>query len=247
MDFPNTRWSTILLLIAPIYGGDLCSLSPDRPLNRDYLTLCRPEPVSQDEKTAVLQSLPREAAITTLNPAQRAKLDAVAAVLRVHHRDNVYEIRLIDVPQAWTGLHGRAVLLISAPALDVLNAAELQALIAHEAGHEYLFIEYESARAAGDHARLRQLETACDAIAVLTLTQLGIPAARLASAIEKIYWYNRKRFGLALDESSYPTLKDRRKSIKWGRLPACRPIFNRPFPGTEQIPAPPQPSHNSRK
>jgi hypothetical protein len=155
--------------------------------------------------------LPRDGAITAFTPAQRAKLDAVGRVLHVLGRDNVYEVRVIDVPQAWAGLYDRAVLLVSAPALDLLSAPELPGLVAHEAGHEYLFREYEAARLAGDHARLREAETACDAVAVLTLEHLGIPAARFGSAIEKVYRYNQSRFGVALDESSYPAVKERRR------------------------------------
>lgn len=214
MDSPNvSRWLFFPLLIAPLCGADVCHPRPDGLPDRAYLTQCRPEPVSPDQKAAVLQTLPRQGAITVFTPAQRAKLEAVARVLHVHGRENVYEIRLIDVPQAWTGLHGRAVLLVSAPTLEILSAAELQALVAHEVGHEYLFREYEAARLAGDNARLRELETTCDGIAVLTLAQLGIPAARLTNAIEKVYWYNHSHFGVALNESSYPTLKQRRRSV----------------------------------
>ena len=150
-------------------AANRCDLGPDRPPDRSYFTECRPEPVSPEEKAAVLRTLPRDGAITAFTPAQRAKLDAVGRVLPVLGRDNVYEVRVIDVPQAWTGLYDRAVLMVSAPALDLLSATELQALVAHEAGHEYLFRKYEAARLAGDHARLREVETACDAVAVLLL------------------------------------------------------------------------------
>ena len=201
----------LLLLVASLRAGNRCDLGLDRPPGRSYVTECRPEPVSPDEKAAVLRTLPRGGAITTFTPVQRIKLDAVGRVLHVLGRDHVYEVRVIDVPQAWTGLYDRAVLLVSAPALDVLKATELQALVAHEAGHEYLFRKYEAARLAGDHARLREIETACDAVAVLTLEDLGLPGARVASAIEKVYRYNRSRFGVALDESSYPAVKERRR------------------------------------
>jgi hypothetical protein len=47
-------------------------------------------------------------------------------------------------------------------------------LVGHEAGHEYVWAEYERASSARDHARLRELELLCDAIAVVTLHGLGI-------------------------------------------------------------------------
>jgi hypothetical protein len=206
---PNLTLCWLLLLVAPLGAANRCDLVPDRPPDRSYLTECRPEPVSPVEKAAVLGTLPRDGAITAFTAAQRAKLDAVGRVLHVLGRDNVYEVIVIDVPQAWTGLYERAVLLVSLPALDLLSATELQGVVAHEAGHEYLFREYEAARLAGDHARLREVETACDAVAVLTLEHFGVPAARFAGAIEKIYRYNQSWFGVALDESSYPALKER--------------------------------------
>ncbi|MDE3165354.1 MAG: hypothetical protein KGN36_06075 [Acidobacteriota bacterium] len=161
-----------------------------------------------------MQSLPRDGAIKAFTATQSAKLDALGAILRVYQREQVYQVRVIDVPQAWTGLHGKAVLLVSGPALDLLSAVELQALAAHEAAHEYLFAEYEAARTARDESRLREIEEDCDRIALFALAQLGIPPARLARAVEKVYRYNRARFGIALNEGSYPPLKDRLRLIR---------------------------------
>lgn len=210
MQCPNlTVCLLVLSLVASLRGINRCDLGPDHTPDWSYLIECRPEPVSQDEKAAVLRTLPRYGAITAFTRAQRAKLDAIGPVLLVLGRDSVYDVRVIDVPQAWVGLYDRAVLLVSLPALDLISATELQALVAHEFGHEYLFPEYKVARRAEDHVRLREVETACDAVAVLTLEHLGIPVGRFATAIEKVYGYNRSRFGVALDESSYPAVKER--------------------------------------
>jgi hypothetical protein len=209
----------LLLLPLPLHSRDRCDAGPAGSNDREYLAVCRPTPVSAAQKEAVVRTLPPEGAISVFNSVQRAKLGALAAVLRFHRRDTVYESRVIDVPQAWTGLHGRAVLLISMPALDLLDPAELQGLIAHEIGHEYLTPEWEAARASSDVARLRHLEIACDGIAALTLAELGLPVAPLASAVAKIYEYNRKRFGVAANESSYPTVKERRKLLARFKVP----------------------------
>jgi hypothetical protein len=202
-----------LLLAGPVYAGERCGLGPAGPHDREYLTQCRPEAVTDAEREGVVATLPSEGAVTELRSAERAKIDAVAPVLRFHGRDTVYEVRVIDVPQAWTGLHGRAVLLISRPALGLLSTAELQALIAHEIGHEYLWAAWEAAREADDTRRIREVESACDAIAALTLEELGIPPARLASAIEKVFAYNRARFGVAGNDPNYPTMKERRQLV----------------------------------
>jgi hypothetical protein len=91
------------------------------------LDACRPEPITGAQKAAVLQLLPIDGAVAQLGSGELRKLQAIDAVLRTHRRTGVYEIRVIAVPQAWTGLDNRTVLLISLPALTVLDAEELQA------------------------------------------------------------------------------------------------------------------------
>ena len=44
--------------------------------------------------------------------------------------------------------------------------------------------------------------------------RLGIPPERLQSAVEKVLRYSRFRFGVALDEVSYPSLNERRQVVK---------------------------------
>jgi hypothetical protein len=205
-------WPLAFLAI-PVWAAQPCGDGPNTPLDIDYLGRCRPAPVSAANKVAVLATLPPEGEVGQLTPAQRAKLNDVVWVLRVYGRENVWEIKCIDVPQAWTGLHGRAVLLISLPALNLLSPAELQALVAHEAGHEYLLGDWLSARAAGDAARLRDLEKLCDKIAVVGLIEVGRRPLDLARAIEKVYSYNCARFGIALNEEHYPTPGQRRQSL----------------------------------
>ncbi|HXB69895.1 MAG TPA: hypothetical protein VNY05_16700 [Candidatus Acidoferrales bacterium] len=183
-------------------------------LPSDFLETCRPEPIGAIEKDAVLQSLPPEGEVRMLTSAERRKVSAIGTVLRRHARVGVYEVKVIDVPQAWTGMHGRAVLLISRPALDLLAVEEIQALAAHEAGHEYVWEEFARARDQGDEATLRRLELLCDTIAAATLQSIGVPAQRLISATEKAFRYNRERFGTALNAGAYPALAERRHVVE---------------------------------
>jgi Zn-dependent protease with chaperone function len=184
------------------------------PRDADYLAACRPAPATAAQREAILRTLPEQGAVTTLASQEGAKLDTVISVLRFHARDDVYQVKVIDVPQAWTGLHGRAVLLISLPALRLLAAEQLQALVAHEIAHEYWWDEWETARQGSDQGRLRSLEGLCDALAVLTLTGLGIPAERLSSALSAIHDFNRRRVGIAANDANYPTLRERRRIVK---------------------------------
>ncbi len=178
------------------------------------LDACRPAPVSAEEKRIALKSLPAAGEVHHLSRSQQQKMKDLTAVLRVHQRDGVYEIKIISVPQAWTGLYGRAVLLISLRALELLRSEELQALVAHEAGHEYVWEEYAASRAHDDVRRSQKLELACDAVAVLTLERIGINPNRLITGLEKVSWYNREHFGWAMNEKSYPPLSARRSLVK---------------------------------
>jgi hypothetical protein len=191
-----------------------CAIQDAETVRKLDLDACRPEPVSALEIAAALRSLPADGAVTHFSTGERRKLEELDQALSAQSRKGVYEVRIITVPQAWTGLHARAVLLISMPALVLLTSEELQALAAHEIGHEYVWEQYESAKTRKDAKRLRELELVCDAIAITTLRRIGVAPERLESATEKVFWYNRERLGVALNNGNYPSLKERRQLIK---------------------------------
>jgi hypothetical protein len=69
------------------------------------------------------------------------------------------------------------------------------------------------------------------AIAVGTLAREGVSPHRLQTATEKGYWYNRERFGIALNEGSYPSIKERgRKAPLW----SWKLLSRLPVPGSIQ-------------
>lgn len=182
----------------------------------ERLDSVRPAPVSPAEREGVLATLPPEGDVRDLDTAQRKKLAAARRVLELHGREAVYVIKVIEVPQAAVALHARAVVLVSEPALDLLDPEELQALVAHEVGHEYFWSEYLRARRDDDRSLLQTLELLCDGLAIVTLRRAGIDPKRLTSALEKIVRYNRDRFGAALNEDDYPAIGERRRFA--GRL-----------------------------
>jgi len=200
---------TSLLAAGPTLSNsqDLLKLDPSGFAR--LLKTTRPMPVSTEDKARVLSSLPEEGEVTSLNAAARQKLAALVDVLRATERASVYEIKVIAVPQAAVGLHARAVILISEVALTLLDAEELQALIAHEFGHEYVWTERERAFRLADRNGLKDLELVCDAIAIVTLHELGMDASRLLTGIQKIGRFNRQRFGTAINEKDYPTVAQR--------------------------------------
>lgn len=190
----------------------LCDFSSRTPQGFP-LDECRPTPVRQEERAAALATLPRKGEITDLHERDRRKIAAVLAVLDFHHRADVYVIKVIDLPQAFAALHERSILLISRPALQLLEAGQLQALAAHEVGHEYVWNEYRSAKSRADTARLQEIELACDRIAIATLSRMMLSSSVLGTALDKVSRYNREHFGLAINESLYPSLAQRRANI----------------------------------
>jgi hypothetical protein len=174
-----------------------------------FLETARPAPVSAEDKARALDTLPLEGAVTHLNASARRKLAALTTLLRATGRESVYEIKVIAVPQAGVALYARAVILISEATFPLVDAEELQALVAHEVGHEYVWTERESAFKVGDRTRLKDLELMCDGIAIVMLQGLGMDMSRLMSGVQRIDRFNRERFGTANNESDYPPLAER--------------------------------------
>jgi hypothetical protein len=177
----------------------------------ERLDSVRPTPVSLGEREVALATLPPKGEIRDLDDGQRRKLAAARWLLELHGREAVYELKAVDVPQAAVALYARSVLVVSQPALDLLDASELQALVAHEVGHEYFWREYYEARENDDRRRLRTLELLSDGLALVTLRRAGIETGRLSSALDKMLRYNRHRFGAALNEDHYPAIGERRE------------------------------------
>jgi hypothetical protein len=219
MNRPQRAFLSIMLFSAigspQDHADRLCgALQHSHPFTAFDFDTCRPPAIDTAEKVRFVASLPTHGEVTQLTRGEGAKLRALQRVLRLHAREGVYEIKIVDLPYAATALYGRAVVLISYHALRLLNAEELQAVMAHEIGHEYVWQEYAAARLGEDSRRLRELELTCDAVAVLTLSRLGISPDRLISAVETIEWFNKERFGKADNENNYPNLTLRRDRIK---------------------------------
>jgi hypothetical protein len=184
-------------------------LATDPDTMTRFLTTSRPAPVSAEDKARVLNTLPLEGVVPHLNASARQKLSALSTLLRATGRESVYEIKVIAVPQAGIGIYARAVILISEPTLTLVDAEELQALVAHEVGHEYVWTERERSFKVGDRSRLKDLELMCDGIAVVMLQGLGMDVSRLMSGVQRINRFNRERFGTANNELDYPSLAQR--------------------------------------
>jgi hypothetical protein len=166
--------------------------------------------VSAQDREQILRTLPTEGEVTNLSDAARLKLSAVRELLRATGRDSAYEIKVIDIPMARIGVFERSVVLITQNALALTDGEDLQALMAHELGHEYIWAEYRHASERQDYNRLKQLELMCDAIAIVILDGVGLDPSRLMTSVEKIMRYNQEFRRAMVDERGYPTLSERR-------------------------------------
>ena len=147
-----------------------------------FLERLRPMPVDDGARARVLAALPPHGTVRA-GSRELAKMSLAEEVLAYHHRRDRITFTIIDVAPAFIGLHERAVILVSARALSLVNTEEFAALVAHEIGHEFVWKEYQLAVERRDHDRIRELELRCDGIAVLTLRRLGLDAERLVSAV----------------------------------------------------------------
>lgn len=194
--------------LSTLDSRDLLAMDPSE-LAR-LLESGRPAAAPESYRAAVLSGLPRDGEVHDLSDDARQKLASLAPVFQAARRESVYTIKVVELASAVVAVHARTVILISRPALEMLSAAEVGALVAHETGHEYVWEEYARASARGDKRRLRDLELVCDIIAVMTLRALGQEPSSLVTAIEKVTPFNRVRLGTADNEDCYPTVAQRR-------------------------------------
>ena len=184
--------------------------APGSPV--ELLKALRPSPATLAARQLALASLPSQGDVPP-DRKEQVRLDALRPVLELHERDRVFTIKVIDVPQAYLGLHAGTVLVISRRSLKLLSAPELQAAVAHEIGHEYFSADYDRAREATDLASLQEIELRCDAVALLTGLALNLDAHDLGRAVKKLTRFN-ERVGATANAASYPTT-EQRESFAW--------------------------------
>ena len=210
----------------PAAAGSQGPLDPGSPVGRALaffagleahepdvlLRRLRPAPLSPAVRAAVVAALPPEGELQPTE-AERAKIAALEPVFDLHERNGLIVTKVIDVGHAFVGLHAKAVLLLSRDALSLVSAHELQALAAHELGHEMFWDQYEAARVAGGHARLQELELRCDGVAVTTLRGLGRGPQNLIDAVTKMTRHN-ERLRAVGSAGRYVSLRQRRRFIE---------------------------------
>lgn len=176
------------------------------------LRAMRPPQIDAAERQRLLAALPRKGEQSP-DAGEKHQLAALERVLTYHDRHGALDVKVIDLPQAEVVFYYRAALLVTRPTFRLLSAAELQAVVAHEIGHEYFWSEYEDTRVARKPARRQALELKCDGIAALTLLELRLDVSSLTSAMRKTIEFNEK-LGVTTDTMEYPTVSERESFVR---------------------------------
>lgn len=176
-----------------------------------YLKRVRLPKVTAEFKAQVLAQLAKTETVTP-SAQQQAKLSTLLPVLAYHERKTVIAVKVISAREAFVHFQGRSVLLISDNALRLLTTEELQAVVAHELGHEYFWGELMEARQQKNYNKMREIELRCDGIAVIALNRLGIDAQKLLGAITKLTTFNARI--MTTDPLYHPLLSDRMDFIQ---------------------------------
>ena len=180
----------------------------DRHAWDGYLKSLRPPPVSADKRARSLAMVRKEDVVEPSRERQ-AKLDSLQPVLAYLERESTTEVKLLRLNVAWAGFLEGAAVLISPDAVDLLTPAELQAVIAHELAHEYFASEYDAARAKKDYDTVKEIELRCDAVAIVTMSRLGLDRGALLSGVAKLTKFNERR-GFPNSQNLSPAWDERR-------------------------------------
>jgi hypothetical protein len=185
--------------------ADFAGMSPAE--FRTMLSRLRYPALSTQERALVRAAVPRHGELIA-SRRQAEKLLPLQQILQYHRRDGLIEVRVVDVSEIAVGLYARSFILISAAALRLLDSEELQALAAHELGHDYFWNDYQAALDTNNNERAQELELRCDAVAVFTLTDLALNPRKLLSAVTTADALNA-RFGPPLNGKRYVPEQER--------------------------------------
>jgi hypothetical protein len=167
-----------------------------------------PAPLTRKEREAIWATLPANAE-PDLDQSAKTKIEQLQRILAAHDRSDAIRIKVARLPYACAALYQRGLLILADHTVRILEAEELQAVVAHELGHEYYWAEYYEARDNGDREALQAAELLADAVAIRTLVTLGMNPDLLISAVRKIDRYNA-RLGLrSRNKGNYPPEKER--------------------------------------
>jgi hypothetical protein len=157
---------------------------------KDYLRMIRPARVSAILRERLVASIEKNA-IVSPSVQRQAKLDALRVILAYHDRIGL-EVKILSLRMAWAGFLEGAAVVISETAIDILSTEELQAVVAHELGHEYFAAEYDRARKNNQYDKVKEVELRCDGVALITMKSLGLNPNSFLSGVSRLTKFNEE-------------------------------------------------------
>jgi predicted Zn-dependent protease len=190
--------------------GDLSSDAVRQRLKEMRPPAYQPGPVMLNEIIKQLQ-------LTVVSGERVERLKAaLQGVLAYHERAGKlphYVVRS-EHPKAFVVMG--AALFITTKLMVITNDAELRGFVAHELAHEYLGEERKQALESQDNNRLREIELFCDAVAALTLNELGDDPACYARALKRMIYIGCTAGSATRSETeTHPSLDVRVKLNQW--------------------------------
>src|SRR5262249_17188920 len=172
-----------------------------------YLKSIRPRQLSPELKTKLIAIFPKQ---DIVQPSGKGleKLAALDPVLEYYGRRSVVDLLVVRMGQPIVLFLAGAAVVISEEALGLLSAKELQAVVAHEMGHEYFWNEWQTGGLNNEYEKMQEIELRCDGMAIVALSQLGLEPQTFIMAITKI---TRAHGGPRINMEYYTPLEERIK------------------------------------
>jgi Peptidase family M48 len=173
-----------------------------------YLKSIRTAGVPSDRRARLVAGIRKED-IVSPSAGRQAKLDTLRPILAYHDRAGI-DVKILRLGLAWAGFLEGAAVVVSEEAVDILTPEELQAVVAHELGHEYFASEYETARQSKQYDAVKEVELRCDGLAIITMKSLGLNPNCLLTGVSRLTQFNESR-GVKNNPNLVTSLDERRE------------------------------------
>jgi len=141
---------------------------------------------------------------------------ALQPVLAYHDRVGKLPIYVLRSEQPKAMLVDRAALIITTKLMLITSEAGLRGIVAHELAHEYFWEERDRAFKEKDESSLREIELFCDAVAAITLKEIGDDPACYAQALKRMTYIGAAAGNTTRSETkTHPSLDARVKLNRW--------------------------------
>ncbi len=186
--------------------GDLAPDAVRRRLNEMRPPAYQPGPV-------LINEIIKHQKLTVISGERVERLKAaLQPVLAYHDRDGKLPIYVLRSEQPKAFVDCRAALIMTTKLMLITSEAELRGIIAHELAHEYLWEERDRAFKEKDESLLREIELFCDAVAAITLKEIGDDPAHLARGLERMTYIGITAGNVTRSETkTHPSLDARVK------------------------------------